>query len=83
MEPIVKELYLLRFQSRLELSSSYSRADGGGGGKETGTMNSTKEDSSKGGDPKNPTRILQQKGPLQDPHLEQEAGGDPVEFNYS
>lgn len=56
---------------------------GGGEGKETGTMNSTKEDSSKGGDPKNPTRILQQKGPLQDPHLEQEAGGDPVEFNYS
>lgn len=50
MEPIVKELYLPSFQNRLELPSSYSRA--GGGEKETGTMSSTKEDSSKGGDPK-------------------------------
>ena len=43
-------------------------------------MNSTKEDSSKGGDPKNPTRILQQKDTLQDPYLEREARGDQVEF---
>lgn len=43
----MKELYLLSFESRLELTSSHSRADG----KETHTVNLTKKDSSKGRDP--------------------------------
>ena len=73
MEPIVKKLYLLSFESRLELSSSHSRADGKKG--------STHIKFDKGGflkrwGPKTlPGFPSKGGGPLQDSHLEKEARG--------
>lgn len=56
----MKELYLLSFESRLELTSSHSRADG----KETHTVNLTMKDSSKGGDPQPSQDSPEKKSPL-------------------
>lgn len=81
MEPIVKELYLLSFESRLELPSSHCKTDGEKGS--TLSEFDKGEFLERGGrEPKPPTQGFPSKGNphLQDPRLEKEARGDQMGF---